>query len=219
MAEGSMGSCPIWDDLESFDGRAYRDRVDLVVAGFPCQGASVAGKRRGTADERWLWPLVWRTIIDCGASMLFVENVPGLLNVNGGAAFAEIVDALAARGWIAEWDCIPAAAVGAPHIRDRVFLLAADPDGVGSQSIGHVGQLDEGERPEHRDDLDRCNVSPGWARVVGRVAPESSFRGMDDGVAVELERDWHERLHLLGSGVVPQAAARAWSVLSGRLLT
>lgn len=205
MVEGSLDSCPIWDDLESFDGSAYRDRVDLVTAGFPCQGASVAGKRLGTADARWLWPAVWRTVEQCGASMLFVENVPGLLNVNGGAAFAEILGALAARGWIAEWDCVPAGSVGAPHVRDRVFLLAADPERLGLQAARNDNESE-----------------PGEVRIAGRAAvhhgafgrlPEPAIRGDADGCPVGLD----ERIGLLGNGVVPQAAARAWQVLSGRL--
>lgn len=130
MVEGSVDPCPIFDDLESFDGGAYRGRVDLVVAGFPCQGASVAGKRLGVDDARWLWPEVWRVTIECGAAWLFLENVPGLLTVNGGRAFKQILDDLCACGWDAEWDCVPAAAVGAPHLRDRVFLFAADPQRV-----------------------------------------------------------------------------------------
>lgn len=144
MESGDLDPCPIWDDLESFDGRAYRGRVDLVLAGFPCQGASVAGKRRGTDDERWLWPLVWRTVIESGASALFVENVPGLLNVNGGQAFGEILRDVAARGWIAEWDCVPAGAVGAPHVRDRIFVLAADPDGSGLRKLAEWHQRSRG---------------------------------------------------------------------------
>lgn len=149
MVEGALDPCPIWDDLESFDGCAYRDRVDLVVAGFPCQGSSVAGKRRGTADERWLWPQVWRIVRECGASLLFVENVPGLLSVNGGKALGEILGDLAASGWAAEWDCVPAAAVGAPHVRDRWFCLAADPDGIGLRQLSKWGQRRGGanERP------------------------------------------------------------------------
>lgn len=260
MVEGALDPCPIFDDLESFDGRAYRGRVDLVAAGFPCQGASVAGKRRGTDDARWLWPEVWRITRECGASMLFVENVPGLLTVNSGAAFATILGDLAALGWVAEWDCVPAAAVGAPHVRDRVFLLAADANRIAvrieserdqrqgrsereaergdpefvsdgssrhaaeanrdrSQAIGNVGQLDEGERQERRDDLDGCNVSPGWSRVVGRVAPVPSICRVDDGAPGGLDdAAWHERLHLLGNGVVPQAAARAFAHLQSRLI-
>lgn len=150
MAEGALDPCPIWDDLESFDGRAWRGCVDLVVGGFPCQGASVAGKRRGIADERWLWPHVWRVTRECGASLLFVENVPGLLTVNQGQALREILDDLAACGWVAEWDCVPAAAVGAPHLRDRWFMLAADPDGIGLRQLSERDQRQGGgahERP------------------------------------------------------------------------
>lgn len=125
---GELDEHPIWDDLSTFDCGPWRGRVDLVAAGFPCQPASVAGRRAGTSDERWLWPLVWKVTQDLGAGFLFVENVPGLLTVNGGRAFGEILDSLASRGWVAEWDCVPAGAVGAPHVRDRLFLLAADPN-------------------------------------------------------------------------------------------
>jgi DNA (cytosine-5)-methyltransferase 1 len=104
--------------------------VDLVAAGFPCQGASVAGKRLGVDDERWLWPEVWRVVDECEASFLLFENVPGLLTVNRGEAFGQILDALASRGWVAEWDHVPAVSVGAPHVRDRLFVLAANPDRV-----------------------------------------------------------------------------------------
>ena len=144
MVEGALDPCPIWDDLESFDGSAYSGRVDLVAAGFPCQGASVAGKRLGTADARWLWPHVWRIARECGASLLFVENVPGLLTVNQGQAFGEILGDLAASGWVAEWDCFPAAACGAPHLRDRWFLLAADPDGIGLRQLAERDQRNRG---------------------------------------------------------------------------
>jgi len=204
MVEGSLDPCPIWDDLESFDGRAYRGRVDLVTAGFPCQGASVAGKRLGTADARWLWPAVWRTVEQCGASMLFIENVPGLLNVNGGAAFAEILGTLAACGWVAEWDCVPAGSVGAPHVRDRVFLLAADPDRIGREA----GSVRDGGRSREVGMSNRDSVHDG----IRPWDTQPAVCRMDDGDPGELER-----LHLLGNGVVPQAAAAAWRVLSGRL--
>jgi len=62
MEEKALDPFPIWDDLATFDGRAWRGVVDLVAAGFPCQPASVAGRRAGTDDERWLWPHVWRCV-------------------------------------------------------------------------------------------------------------------------------------------------------------
>lgn len=221
MERGALDPCPIWDDLESFDGAAFRGRVDLVAAGIPCQGQSSAGKRRGTADARWLWPEVWRLVEQCEASLLFLENVPGLLTVNDGRAFDEIIETLAARGWAAEWDHVPAGSVGAPHLRDRIFVLAANPDGDGLQSIRDIGQLDQGERSQLGHDADRCAVSPGWSRVVGRASGAPVFCRVDDGTAARLDgdpdRDWHERIHLLGNGVVPQAVTQAWRVLSERL--
>lgn len=160
MVEGSLDSCPIWDDLESFDCASYRDRVDLIVAGFPCQGASVAGKRLGTEDARWLWPEVWRITKATNARWLFAENVPGLLSVNGGGAFEEILGDLGSSGWSARWDCVPAGALGAPHVRDRLFLLATDANRVGVRL--------EPER-DQRQGGDRERPSAGTASLMTRA--------------------------------------------------
>lgn len=124
MADQALDRAPVWDDLQTFDGRPWRGRVDLVSAGFPCQPASSAGRRRGTDDERWLWPHVARVVGAADPRLVFLENVAGVLTVNGGAAFGEIVEDLAALGFDAEWDVFSAAEVGAPHLRERLFLLA-----------------------------------------------------------------------------------------------
>lgn len=128
MEDGSLAPAPIWFDLRIFRPRLLAGRVDLVAAGFPCQPHSLAGKRGGVDDDRWLWDSVWRIVREVRAPVLFVENVPGLLTSGG---FDRVLADLAAGGWAAEWDCIPAASVGAPHIRDRVFLLAANSTGIG----------------------------------------------------------------------------------------
>lgn len=208
MEGGLLDPCPIWDDLESFDGGPYRGRVDLVCAGFPCQGASVAGKRLGTEDARWLWPLVWRTVIACGASALFIENVPGLLNVNGGEAFREILSDLAARGWNAEWDCVPAGSVGAPHIRDRVFLLATDPN---SEQLRKLAERDQREGWSERA-TERGDAEPVLSSLEAWWGAMPELHRVDDGNPARLER-----LHLLGNGAVPLAVARAWTTLVERM--
>lgn len=125
MEDGSLAPAPIWFDLTTFDGRPLAGSVDLVTAGFPCQPHSLAGSRRGVEDDRWLWDHVWRVVREVRSRLLFVENVPGLLSSGG---LDRVLADLAAGGWDAEWDCVPAVAVGAPHIRDRFFLLAADAD-------------------------------------------------------------------------------------------
>jgi DNA (cytosine-5)-methyltransferase 1 len=96
--------------------------VDLIAGGFPCQPVSIAGRRRGVDDERWLWPEFARVIRLLRPRYALVENVPGLLTAGGG--FGSILGDLAESGYDAEWQCIPASAVGAPHLRWRVFLLA-----------------------------------------------------------------------------------------------
>jgi len=108
MEEASLGPAPIWDDLGSFDGRRWRGAVDLVCVGFPCQPASVAGRRLGTADDRWLWPLIVRTIRDVEPAVVVIENVRGLLTVNGGRAFGEVLGDLVGMGYRVAWRVLSA---------------------------------------------------------------------------------------------------------------
>lgn len=99
---GCMDPFPIWDDLRSFDGRPWRGAVDCVTAGFPCQPFSTAGKRRGSDDERHLWPDVLRIIGECESREVFLENVSGLGSVLTIQHIPEIVAHLAALDWAAQ---------------------------------------------------------------------------------------------------------------------
>ena len=97
------------------------ERVDLICGGFPCQPWSVAGRGDGESDDRNLWPDTIRVIRGVGPRLVLLENVPGLL---AHGYFGTILGDLAESGYDAEWDCIPAAAVGAPHLRYRLFIIA-----------------------------------------------------------------------------------------------
>lgn len=144
MEEKVLHYAPIWDDLTTFDPEPWRGAVDLVMGGFPCPPVSVAGRRKGIDDERWLWPEVWRITRGVGAEYLFLENVRGLVSANDGGAFRAILGDLAAARWDAEWLCLSAAEVGAAHERDRWFLLAhaQDPDRWGRRH-GSEGETRE----------------------------------------------------------------------------
>jgi len=120
MEEAHLDPAPIWSDLCTFDGGAWRGRVDLVSAGFPCQPFSSAGQRRGVDDDRWLWPAVWKCVRDMGPRFLFLENVPQLVR----HGLPHVLADLAEDGWAAEWGLLSASAVGAPHKRERFWLLA-----------------------------------------------------------------------------------------------
>lgn len=137
MSRGELDEAPVWSDLTTFDGLPWRGVVDTVVAGFPCQPASVAGSRRGTADKRWLWRDVQRIVGEVQPRWVFLENVPGLLTAPGtwlgesdcpdafrGGAVGEVLGGLASLGFAAEWCCVPASAVGSPQGRMRWFCLA-----------------------------------------------------------------------------------------------
>jgi DNA (cytosine-5)-methyltransferase 1 len=112
-----------WDDVRTFPP-AGDWTVDVICGGFPCQDISNAGKRAGIDGERsGLWAEYARIIRELRPSIVVVENVAALLN----RGIERVLGDLAACGYDAEWDCIPASAVGAPHRRDRLFVLAHAP--------------------------------------------------------------------------------------------
>lgn len=162
MEEGLLDEAPIWSDLATLDAGAWRGAVDLVVAGIPCQAHSVAGKRRGSDDERELWPLARRILREMGPKLFLLENSAGI--IAGDQPFlAGLVGDLAEDGWDAEWLCLAAEEVGAPHRRERLFLLAhRNGGGLGVQWIegGQPQTHGQGEARELcalRGQSDRCD--------------------------------------------------------------
>jgi DNA (cytosine-5)-methyltransferase 1 len=97
--------------------------VDVITAGFPCQPFSVAGKKRGKDDERYLVPEMLRVIQEVGPRVFLLENVPGFRTINDGAEFRELLRQIAKIGYDAEWDHFRASDVGAPHRRERLFIV------------------------------------------------------------------------------------------------
>jgi DNA (cytosine-5)-methyltransferase 1 len=139
IEEGSLPELAWWDDVATFDGRPWRGIIQVVSAGFPCQPWSVAGKRGGKDDERWIWPRIAEIIEEIEPEIVFLENVPGLLLQPGSdvdrwdldepsedalGGFGTVLRDLARFGFDAEWTSIRASDVGASHGRKRVFILA-----------------------------------------------------------------------------------------------
>jgi DNA (cytosine-5)-methyltransferase 1 len=110
--------------------------ADVVTAGYPCQPFSTAGKRKGTNDERHLWPYIRNTISVLRPKFVVLENVSG--HVSLGAA--SVVGDLAALGYDAKWTVVRASDVGAPHQRKRWFCVATNTDGAGSEAWSDTGQ-------------------------------------------------------------------------------
>ena len=181
---GRGGSGPPSGWARSEVGRGS-EAVDLICGGFPCQPVSLAGKRRGQDDERWLWPEFARIVRLLRPRYVLVENVPGLL----ARGMGDVLGGLAASGYDTEWDCIPAAAVGAPHLRYRVFIVAHAPS-AGRRSTRPIFP----GSPQGARALGIATRSDWWATEsdVGRVA-----YGVPSRV---------DRLRGLGNAVVPQVA-------------
>ncbi|MFC3061439.1 DNA cytosine methyltransferase [Paenirhodobacter populi] len=117
---GYFAPAPIWDDVTTFDGRPWRGRIDTILAGFSCQPVSLAGKRKGADDERYLWPEVARIIREIEPDWVFLENVPGLIPLGGEAVLRELWE----MGWTPACGLFSAGETGATHERQRVFIVA-----------------------------------------------------------------------------------------------
>lgn len=159
--------------------------ADLICGGFPCQDISYAGKGAGLSGERsGLWYEFARIICEVRPRYVLVENVAALLT----RGLSDVLSTLASFGYDAEWQCIPAAALGAPHRRDRVFIIAYS-DSIRSHSIFRF-------KPTKDDGT--------WRNVASRTAKAitaGNICGDDDGLPYRVER-----LRGLGNAVVPQVA-------------
>lgn len=120
MEAGLLDKAPIWSDLKTFPAQEFRDRVDLLVAGYPCQPFSAAGKRLGTEDPRHLWPHIAGSIRVIRPRFCFFENVEGHISLG----LREVIGELEEIGYQTAWGIFSAREVGAPHQRKRVFILA-----------------------------------------------------------------------------------------------
>jgi len=113
-----------YHDITKTDFSVHRDTIDILTGGFPCQPYSAAGKRLGKEDERHLWPEMLRAIREIQPLWIVGENVLGLVNWNGGMVFEEVQADLEVEGYEVQPYVLPAAAVNAPHRRDRVWFVA-----------------------------------------------------------------------------------------------
>lgn len=111
-------------DIKKLDATKWRGTIDLVTAGVPCQPASTAGKHRGKSDDRWLWPETLRVVGECQPRWAVYENPSGILTLNEGLVFEELLAEMEGQGYSVWPLIIPACGVGAPHIRYRVWIIA-----------------------------------------------------------------------------------------------
>ncbi len=184
---GLLDEAPVWSDTGTLDCRPFAGKVDWIIGGFPCQPFSYAGSRRGTDDERWLWEHIRRLASEIRPRYLFLENTLGLLVRSG---IGTVLGELSEIGYDAEWVSVRASAVGAPHRRERVFILAhkqlgnAEHDGLSaSEEPRGTGQgvLDGQEGQDSSEQLERSGErSRGASRVAHPIDSGNSASGNGD---------------------------------------
>ena len=183
--DGLLPPFPIWDDVQTFDGKPWRGIVDVISGGFPCQDISAAGKGDGLDGERsGMWKHMARVVGEVRPRFVFVENSP-MLTTRGGT---RVIGDLTALGYDCRWTVMGAADVGANHQRDRIWIVAE------SKRSG----LERQRANSRQQEITEFGNKSWWKTEpdVGRVV---------DGLAARVDR-----LKAIGNGQVPLCAATAW---------
>lgn len=145
-------------DIKDFDGRQYAGHIDIISGGFPCQPFSAAGKRKGSADDRAIWFEMFRVVSEIRPRWVVAENVSGLLTIEQGMAFERVCTDLESEGYTVQSFIIPACAVGAPHRRNRVWIVAHQ--NTNSSTDGGIEAQRRQKQYRHAGATDEIQTSP-----------------------------------------------------------
>lgn len=211
IEDGSFHDAPIFGDIRDFitggHAEAYAGNIDIITAGFPCQPFSNAGHQLGADDPRNMWPATAECLRIIRPKYALLENVPTLIN---SGYFPTILGDLAEMGMDAIWGVFSACASGAPHTRERLFILA----------YANGGRLESGVQQSHRGETICQQGTPTFRshrttqnplRLPSEVwrAGHGALLRMADGDTAR-----GHRIKALGNGQVPIVVATAWHVLS-----
>jgi DNA (cytosine-5)-methyltransferase 1 len=234
--DGLLPSFPIWDDVQTFDGKPWKGIVDVVSGGFPCQDISAAGGGAGISGSRSsMWKHMARIVCEVRPKFVFVENSPMLTSRGLGVVLAD----LAEMGFDAEWGVLGAANVGAPHLRERIWICAKQREFLSHSQYNGIGwwkQFKESVEEKNGDvansSLSRLktrNQSPSRPKQYilekqfrrssneqGKTKydwpSEPNMGRVADGVAARVDR-----LKAIGNGQVSRVASTAWKLLNERI--
>jgi DNA (cytosine-5)-methyltransferase 1 len=230
--DGLLPPFPIWDDVQTFDGKPWRGIVDVVSGGFPCQDISAAGTRTGIDGKRsGLWKEMARIICEVRPKFVFVENSPMLTSRGLGRVLAD----LASMGFDARWGVLGAADVGANHQRNRIWIVAKWRGQLPHTQHNRIRRWEQQQQSIKKENEKMAN--PTIIRQQGQRQHEPPFNSTKDcnketnyvesistsdfwfiepnvgrvanGVAARVDR-----LKAIGNGQVPLCAATAWRILN-----
>jgi DNA (cytosine-5)-methyltransferase 1 len=243
VLQKNFNNIPIEEDIRNVRGSNYA--ADVITGGFPCQPFSVAGKRKGTDDDRYLWDETIRVVAECKPRWFIGENVEGLININNGMVLRQVQTDLEEQGFQVQCIVIPASGIGAWHQRKRIWIVACNLS-YSYNNGSYRSQRNETEQSSNkqedrlsfRDDKDIPNTNTGFSIrenqeiQTGRNAfnsicksgkrnwwqTQSEFCGVPNGISYELDKDRSSRIKALGNSIVPQIARQiGLSIMKGEL--
>ena len=222
MEEGNLPFAPIWSNVKSFNWEQLAGQVDGIIGGYPCQPFSSAGTRHGTKDPRHLWPYIYEGIKTIKPEWVFFENVPNHLSIG----FNSVAQDLRNLGYIVKASLVTAKEVGAPHKRERLFFMGHTTS-TRLQRLNNQQKSDtQGWKATDGQDSKPGSApstfaprpdDPEWANIPERLHParlKPDIRGMGNGMASGMDLPYKERIRIVGNGVVPQQAEKAWKILT-----
>ena len=178
----NFNNIPIESEVRNVKGKKYK--ADIITGGFPCQPFSVAGKRRGTEDDRYLWDETIRVIKECKPRWFIGENVEGIINISEGRVLQQIQKDLVAEGFEVQCLVIPASGLGAWHQRKRVWIIGHNLSNPNSRNVearreGQRGICKEskGQRSSNNATSFRKTLSNSNSRLSIRENEEIQARG------------------------------------------
>jgi len=201
--DGILDPFPIWDDVTTFNGKQWAGVVDVVSGGFPCQDISSAGRGEGIRGERsGLWSEFARIISEVQPRYVWVENSP-MLTLRG---LGVVLGDLAAMGYNARWGVVSAADTGAPHRRERIWIMGYPVQG---------GCPSKGVQPEWSIHRQRAKASSGTStRDIDALMPRWWQAEPGVGRVVNGLADDMDRIAAIGNGQVPAVVRLAWKILA-----
>lgn len=237
MVQKMLDEAPVWDNLTTADCSPLRGLVDIIIAGYPCQPFSYSGKRAGTTDERHLWPFIYQIIKQLKPPYVFFENVSGHLTLG----FDIVHSQLQELGYHVEAGLFTAEEIGAPHKRERLFILGYSAEfgrrqrqeqqwqesTEGCAELGYVdsSRLSAGWKQQQGNQLPAFPPGPSdsnaWARIL-EYAPEvepAVCRVVDGFPSGMDDYSWADQLRGLGNAVVPVVAGYAFANLLQRMIS
>ena len=185
----------VYNDVKKITKEGFEadgiESPDIITGGFPCQPFSVAGKQKGTNDDRHLWPEMFRIIKAFKPRFVIGENVPGIVNIQDGVVFETVCTDLESQGYEVQPFNIPAAAVGAPHQRKRIWIIATLADSVSNDERREISRSDEEKgrvQEEHRSKDSASGIFSRTSEIRksnnGYEAMENSGRTLQQGSSI-----------------------------------